>query len=186
MAHLRMKCRVVRSSGYPTFTELATCPSFSGQPCVVVARGTRTGLHALALFKTGPQGITAIDLCVVPTPEDCIRSGEYPGPSADGLQYPGAGTGLRLDAPQPEPATAAQADRQDPCASTAAPRRPEKPPTARLLAGAATSSGCTSLPAIDGEMAKRSSHLGRLYELLKGTKQDWRAERDSNPQPSDP
>lgn len=86
MAHLRMKCRVIRSSGYPTFAELATCPSFGGQPCVVVAQGTRTGLQAVALFKTGPRGITAIDLCVVPAPESCVRSGESPGLPADGLQ----------------------------------------------------------------------------------------------------
>jgi hypothetical protein len=47
-------------------------------PCVVLAQGDKENLVALVLAEVEGDLISRLDMCIVPTPQSAVRSGEYP------------------------------------------------------------------------------------------------------------
>ena len=76
--YINPKLENIRISGARAWAEMATLThSFPG-PCVVVAQGYKENLIAIVLAKVREEYIERIDMCIVPTPQSAIQSGEYP------------------------------------------------------------------------------------------------------------
>lgn len=69
------------TSGSPARAELATTRPYPtapvpARPCAILHCGD--GARGTALFQVAGATITRIDLCVIPPPDSCDRSGVYP------------------------------------------------------------------------------------------------------------
>lgn len=78
MAYIQPKLEAVRSSGNSVWAEMGTLSDGFACPCVVLAQGDKDNFVAVVLAKVEGDSISRIDMCIVPTPQSAIRSGEYP------------------------------------------------------------------------------------------------------------
>jgi hypothetical protein len=77
--YIRPKLIAVKKSGRPVFAELGTLPAPHAGPCVVLAQGGPESLLGVVLAQVNNGLITRMDLCNVPSAEEALRSGDYPG-----------------------------------------------------------------------------------------------------------
>ena len=78
MAYIQPKLEAVRSSGNSVWAEMGSLETGFPGPCVILAQGDKENLVALVLAEVEGDFITRIDMCIVPTPQSAVRSGEYP------------------------------------------------------------------------------------------------------------
>lgn len=80
MAYLRQKLPVIKASGQDVYAEMGTVKrGWPGEPCVILAQGSRDNRIATILIKIKGEKISRLDMCIIPHPNDCVHSGEYPG-----------------------------------------------------------------------------------------------------------
>ena len=77
-AYIVPKLQTVQRSGSRVWAELAFTDAFGAGPCVVLAQGERDNLQATLLVTMRGDKISRADLCGVPAPQDCERTGEIP------------------------------------------------------------------------------------------------------------
>lgn len=77
---MQRKLELIRNSGKTAYAELGEIAvNGKRQPCVILAQPGKDDLVGVALAKADENGkLARIDLCIVPPPEEAIRSGEYP------------------------------------------------------------------------------------------------------------
>ena len=78
MAYIKPKLEAVRSSGDKVWAEMGRLDDDFTGPCVVLAQGDKENLVAVILAEIEGDFISRIDMCIVPTPQSAVRSGEYP------------------------------------------------------------------------------------------------------------
>ena len=78
MAYIKPKLDAVRSSGDKVWAEMGRLDDDFTGPCVVLAQGDKENLVAVILAEVEGDFISRIDMCIVPTPQSAVRSGEYP------------------------------------------------------------------------------------------------------------
>ena len=82
--HLRGKMNTLRQKGDSrrAFAELSFIPygSGKGEPCVLLAQGSKENIVVLVILQSKEGKITRIDICgLVPDPKTAKRTGIYPG-----------------------------------------------------------------------------------------------------------
>jgi hypothetical protein len=77
-AYIVPKLQTIQRSGSRVFAELAFTHAFGAGPCVVLAQDKRDNLLATLLVTMRGNKVSRADLCCVPAPEECERSGEIP------------------------------------------------------------------------------------------------------------
>ncbi len=75
--YLSHKFEAIRKSTTHVFAELARHGG-ENDYCLVIAQGTKIYLSATMLIKIMNNKISQIDMCMVPSPEECVRLGIYP------------------------------------------------------------------------------------------------------------
>ena len=78
MAYIKPKLEAVGRSGSKVWAEMGSLKTGFPGPCVVLAQGDKENLVALVLAEVEGDLITKIDMCIAPTPQSAVRSGEYP------------------------------------------------------------------------------------------------------------
>ena len=79
MAYLRQKLPAVKASGQIVYAELGTVKrGWPDEPCVVLAQEIQSNRIATLLLETKSDKITRLTMCIIPYPNDCLHSGEYP------------------------------------------------------------------------------------------------------------
>lgn len=77
-AYIIPKLETIRRSGGRVWAEMASTEAFGGGPCVVLAQGKREHLLATLLVTMRDSKISRMDLCFIPAPQKCKRTGEFP------------------------------------------------------------------------------------------------------------
>ena len=77
--YIRPKLVAVKKSGRPVYAEVGRLPAPHEGPCVVLAQGGPESLLGVVLAQAVDGRITRMDLCNVPSAEEALRSGDYPG-----------------------------------------------------------------------------------------------------------
>ena len=67
---------ITRSSVY---AELGVCPAYGHTDCLIMAQGDKSNLLGVAYASVDQGKISALSLCIIPTPDSAFRSGIYPG-----------------------------------------------------------------------------------------------------------
>ena len=78
MEYIKPKLEAVRLSGAKVWAEMGTLKDGFPGPCVALAQGDKEALVAVVLAKVEGDLISRLDMCIVPTPQSAVRSGEYP------------------------------------------------------------------------------------------------------------
>ncbi len=76
--YINPKLENIRISGARAWAEMATLTHNFPGPCVVIAQDHKENLIAVVLAKVREEYIERIDMCIVPTPQSAIRTGDYP------------------------------------------------------------------------------------------------------------
>lgn len=76
--YINPKLENIRISGARAWAEMATLTHNFPSPCVVIAQDHKENLIAVVLAKVREEYIERIDMCIVPTPQSAIRTGDYP------------------------------------------------------------------------------------------------------------
>ncbi len=76
--YITQKLEAIRKGSRPVWAEIAHTEAFSAGPCVVLAQGTKDNLVSTLLLKLQDGKIINMDMCAVPTPNECRRTGEFP------------------------------------------------------------------------------------------------------------
>ena len=58
---------------------LGVCPAYGHNDCLILAQGDKSNLLGVAYASVHKGKISALALCIVPTPDAAERSGIYPG-----------------------------------------------------------------------------------------------------------
>lgn len=77
--YIRDKLETIAKSNSPVFAELGELDAYGHKKCVVLAQGTKDNLIGTAFLTISNDKVTRVDLCIVPPPQDAVRSGIYPG-----------------------------------------------------------------------------------------------------------
>lgn len=77
-AYIVPKLQTIRRSGSRVWAELASTHAFGTGACVVLAQGERDNLQATLLLTMRGDKVSRADLCGIPAPQDCKRTGEIP------------------------------------------------------------------------------------------------------------
>ena len=81
-AYIVPKMDLIRREGSRLWAEIAYVQAFQPGPgpgpCVVLAQDQRERLHSTLLLKMRGRQIQRADLCFIPAPESCRRTGELP------------------------------------------------------------------------------------------------------------
>jgi hypothetical protein len=78
MAYLKPKLEAVKLSGNRVWAEMGTLNGDFTGPCVLLAQGDKDNLVAVVLAQVEGDSISRLDMCIVPTPQSAVRSGNYP------------------------------------------------------------------------------------------------------------
>lgn len=79
LEYMKPKLEAIAKGGSPVFAEMGSVSAYGKrQPCVILAQGTRENLVAVALGQEREGRLARIDLCIVPSPAQAVRTGEYP------------------------------------------------------------------------------------------------------------
>lgn len=76
--YINPKLKAIKSSGTSVWAEMGRLTNSFPGPCVVLAQGNKDNLVAVVLAKVKGEFIERIEMCIVPTPQSAIRSGDYP------------------------------------------------------------------------------------------------------------
>jgi len=76
--YITEKLETVRKANASVWAEIAHTEAFSAGPCVVLAQGTKDNLVSTLLLKLRDGKIVNMDMCAVPAPNECYRTGEFP------------------------------------------------------------------------------------------------------------
>ena len=77
-AYIVPKLQTIKNSGNRVWAEIAYAETLGAGPCVVLAQGDPDDLEATLLISMRDEMISRADLCCIPRPEDCGRTGEIP------------------------------------------------------------------------------------------------------------
>lgn len=75
--YLTTKFQTINSTGSKVYAELATYRG-KHEYCLVLAQDNKENLKGTILMRVRDEKISDIDLCMIPTPEECKRLGIYP------------------------------------------------------------------------------------------------------------
>ena len=78
MAYAKPKLELVKLSGDKVWAEMERLEVGFLGPCVLLAQGDKEKIVSLVLAQVEGDLIARIDMCIVPSPQSAIRSGEYP------------------------------------------------------------------------------------------------------------
>lgn len=78
MAYIKPKLEAVGRSGSKVWAEMGRLEAGFPGTCIVLAQGDKENLVAVVLAEVEGHSISRIDICIVPTPQSAVRSGEYP------------------------------------------------------------------------------------------------------------
>ena len=77
--YIRAKLQTIANENSFIYAEMGEIVAYGEkQPCVILAQNSRENLVGLVLAKIDDDKLKRLDLCVVPSPQSAIRSGEYP------------------------------------------------------------------------------------------------------------
>jgi len=77
--YIQSQLQVIRQTGASVYAEMGKVNAYGEeQLCVILAQNNRDNLVGLVLAKVGDGKLTRLDLCIVPSPQQAIRTGEYP------------------------------------------------------------------------------------------------------------
>ena len=76
--YIRVKLEAIAKSGATVYAEMAELKTYPQGPCVVIAQGSRDNLGGTVLAEVADGKIRRLDMCMIPSPTDAVRSGEYP------------------------------------------------------------------------------------------------------------
>lgn len=76
--YITAKLASVKRAGERVWAEAATTDTFQAGFCIVLSQGEEKQFVATVLLTMKEDKISAIDLCGVPSPEDCKRLGYTP------------------------------------------------------------------------------------------------------------
>lgn len=68
------KLMTVKKSGSRVWAQLA----YRGEPCVVLAQEAKDNKIGTVFFKMSGNKIASFCMCIVPAPQECLLSDEYP------------------------------------------------------------------------------------------------------------
>ena len=77
--YIRPKLEVIKKTKGHVYAELGVCPAYGHTDCLIMAQGDKSNLLGVAYASVEEGKISALSLCIVPTPDSAIRSGIYPG-----------------------------------------------------------------------------------------------------------
>ena len=77
VAYLRGKLQTIRKKGSLIRAEIAYSP-LGANPCVILAQWAEENWDHSVLFEMEDGKIKRIDMCIVPDPSECRRTGERP------------------------------------------------------------------------------------------------------------
>lgn len=79
LSYMEAKLATIRASHATVYAQMGTVAAFFREcPCVVVAQRDLNQLMCLVLAKTEGDLLKRLDLCVVPSPREANRTGDYP------------------------------------------------------------------------------------------------------------
>ena len=78
-AYIEPKLITIAESDLPVFAELGILEAYGERECVVLAQGDKDQLACVAYIGVENGKVARLDLCVIPPPNQAIRSGIYPG-----------------------------------------------------------------------------------------------------------
>lgn len=79
--YIRPKLNIIRKSGERVWAEIGLVGGDSNKPCVLLAQGAADNFKATLLITTERDKIRRMVICLIPTPSECLRTGEIPMPS---------------------------------------------------------------------------------------------------------
>ncbi len=74
IAYITQKLITIEKSGAKVFAEMG----YVHEPCVVIAQYEPDNLVSVVLGKVEGDKLTRLDMCIIPSPEQATRSGDYP------------------------------------------------------------------------------------------------------------
>ena len=77
--YIRPKLETIKKSKSLVYAELGICPAYGHIDCLIMAQGDKSNLIGVAYASVDKGKISALALCIVPTPDSAERSGIYPG-----------------------------------------------------------------------------------------------------------
>ena len=77
--YIRPKLEVIKKTKSSVYAELGICPAYGHTDCLIMAQGDKSNLIGVAYASVKEERISALSLCIVPTPDSAVRSGIYPG-----------------------------------------------------------------------------------------------------------
>ena len=77
-AYIIPKLEAIGRSGSRVWSEMASTGVFDAGPCVVLAQGEKGNLQATLLVTMRDNKIARMDLCCIPSPQECKLTGEIP------------------------------------------------------------------------------------------------------------
>lgn len=75
--YMKKKLNAIRSSGSRVIAEIGYTSMGARRPCVLLSQKTE-GVEATLLIKVREGMISRMDMCIVPSPAECERTGEFP------------------------------------------------------------------------------------------------------------
>jgi hypothetical protein len=81
--YIKAKLRAISHSGQQVWAEIAYAETYPIGPCVLLYQGSRERAIATVLVDMHGNQISRIDMCMIPSPEECRRTGEFPGIGKD-------------------------------------------------------------------------------------------------------
>jgi hypothetical protein len=76
--YIRGKLKTIRKMGIKTWAEIALTNAFGTGYCVILGQGSEEGWKATLLVQMLDGKIKRMDMCCVPSPHECRRTGEQP------------------------------------------------------------------------------------------------------------
>lgn len=78
VAYLRGKLQTIRKEGSLVRAEIAYTDACGVGPCVILSQGSEENWTHTVLFEMEGGKIKRLDMCLVPAPCECRRTGEQP------------------------------------------------------------------------------------------------------------
>lgn len=78
LEYIEAKLKSISGSSDLVWAELAHTNVLGAGPCLVMAQGQKDKLVATVLIEVRDAKISEIAMCLIPTPAQCRRTGEYP------------------------------------------------------------------------------------------------------------
>ena len=79
LKYIRGKLRTIHEKGPPVWAEIAYTNAFGAGPCVIIAQPEKDEWVATLLLEMNGDKISRMDMCFLPSPLECRRTGEAPG-----------------------------------------------------------------------------------------------------------